>query len=864
MVSMNHGKPAYKKEATGQGVAVMIYFWDERDGIASAGWWIGPEIGGNMVWGHHSSRSSSTPPTSGWNAPHSSPVDPTMTLSVATVAPPPAPVAAAVVAPPPAAVQPPPYMQRGAGYGAAQQQQQAQQAQLWQAKAAEQQKQKALMEAQRKQREEEAKKKAMELQKRKEEQAAAIGLRKTLLKLKAVTPESFDGVRAEVNKVLATELSKCGLQKDLVKAEADKEMKAAEARIETVKEARRKNEERLKELEAKKEEARAAAKKLLSELAELVDSAEDAAKSLTESVEGFVEKIPSLGTKALVEQAVSGPESEAEAATERAKAVFDFLKTHSPTIRNAPPPALTPANKEKKEEQGEEVAKEPTLPDLTKRGGLAKGTIEKEVAALKTSKAKAFSEAAAKQVLKEQEALFKKYDKNKDQFLDKSEIKTFASKEYSYAVPEDLLTTIWMAIVPEKAKGVSFDEFQRLIAVLGIGREELLDQETREARIQREEELAEKKKEFQAVIDGADAKVKALLASVAELSEAIREFQKDLKTTKAAAMLESCAKFEETLNTLATAMKEAEEEENKFVVQEGDEENVQLKTFIKSEKIKVTVQVKNVATQMERIKASLTNFKLQAARKEELEVKELGVKALALLKAHQKQKSLSPLAMFKEMCGGTESLSDDAFASFMESLPEVEGAEQKLSHDDFKRAFTALDEEKEGKISSEAFVPLLWKVMKVVKQIALTPDKSMSDTTVLRRLEEEEVLEVLEGPVVEEEVQRIRVRALQDDLEGWVSVVGTQGTLYLKEGGNKARVVKETILTECFEIDGKNPTTKKDTTRKVKNGEELDIRVWGKKDATGLTRMKVRAKTDGRVGWVTAVGNTGIKYVIVL
>eukprot|EP00446_Apocalathium_sp_SHHI-4_P081127 CAMPEP_0177500406 /NCGR_PEP_ID=MMETSP0369-20130122/36656_1 /TAXON_ID=447022 ORGANISM="Scrippsiella hangoei-like, Strain SHHI-4" /NCGR_SAMPLE_ID=MMETSP0369 /ASSEMBLY_ACC=CAM_ASM_000364 /LENGTH=116 /DNA_ID=CAMNT_0018977807 /DNA_START=6 /DNA_END=353 /DNA_ORIENTATION=+ len=43
MTQMNHGKPAYTKAAQGSnGFAVMIYFWDERDGAAASGWWIGP------------------------------------------------------------------------------------------------------------------------------------------------------------------------------------------------------------------------------------------------------------------------------------------------------------------------------------------------------------------------------------------------------------------------------------------------------------------------------------------------------------------------------------------------------------------------------------------------------------------------------------------------------------------------------------------------------------------------------------------------------------------------------------------------------------------------------------------------------
>lgn len=48
--SENHAKPVYKKDSQVNGLDVMIYFWDERDGASQAGWWFGPEVGGNEVW----------------------------------------------------------------------------------------------------------------------------------------------------------------------------------------------------------------------------------------------------------------------------------------------------------------------------------------------------------------------------------------------------------------------------------------------------------------------------------------------------------------------------------------------------------------------------------------------------------------------------------------------------------------------------------------------------------------------------------------------------------------------------------------------------------------------------------------------
>jgi len=67
--AQNHGKPTYKKSAEMDGTTqCCVYYWDERDGDALAGWWMAPEVGGEQVWAHAPSRNP-TPPTRGWRVP---------------------------------------------------------------------------------------------------------------------------------------------------------------------------------------------------------------------------------------------------------------------------------------------------------------------------------------------------------------------------------------------------------------------------------------------------------------------------------------------------------------------------------------------------------------------------------------------------------------------------------------------------------------------------------------------------------------------------------------------------------------------------------------------------------------------------
>eukprot|EP00415_Alexandrium_ostenfeldii_P000972 UN0972 len=155
--------------------------------------------------------------------------------------------------------------------------------------------------------------------------------------------------------------------------------------------------------------------------------------------------------------------------------------------------------------------------------------------------------------------------------------------------------------------------------------------------------------------------------------------------------------------------------------------------------------------------------------------------------------------------------------------------------------------------------------MKVVKDTVTTHGLSLKEKMV-RRLEAKEVVEVLEGPVKEDSagVERVYAKAMSDGAVGWITICGNQNTLYLEEGGGIFKVVKETILTDSFELEAAKDVTRKlhDTTRKLLPAELVEVFEWPKlEEASGLTRMKCRAKSDGQIGWVTTVGNQGATFL---
>merc|ERR1740129_1744679 len=137
---------------------------------------------------------------------------------------------------------------------------------------------------------------------------------------------------------------------------------------------------------------------------------------------------------------------------------------------------------------------------------------------------------------------------------------------------------------------------------------------------------------------------------------------------------------------------------------------------------------------------------------------------------------------------------------------------------------------------------------------------SSKSKDVLRRLAPKEVVEVLQGPLKEEAsgVKRIQARAFKDGATGWVTVEGSSGSAFLREGGHAFKVVKETILTEAFSLEVTDEANRKlkQATRKLKVGEILEMLEWpATEEQSGLVRAKVRALSDGEVGFVTAFGN---------
>merc|ERR1712190_199027 len=104
------------------------------------------------------------------------------------------------------------------------------------------------------------------MRKMQEEQKCSITIRRMIQKVQAqANPENIETLKKELDECLATDLEKCGSQKDKVMEEVTAGLAKAQERIDQVREQHRKLEEQKKEMEKKKQEALDKVQALLKE-----------------------------------------------------------------------------------------------------------------------------------------------------------------------------------------------------------------------------------------------------------------------------------------------------------------------------------------------------------------------------------------------------------------------------------------------------------------------------------------------------------------------------------------------------------------------------------------------------------------------
>lgn len=223
-------------------------------------------------------------------------------------------------------------------------------------------------------------------------------------------------------------------------------------------------------------------------------------------------------------------------------------------------------------------------------------------------------------------------------------------------------------------------------------------------------------------------------------------------------------------------------------------------------------------------------------------------KISAALREEQHKRELSLEKLFEELTeSGEDRIPEEGFCRKISSLEGV-----TMTAEQAKLCTRHIGA---GGISRHAFSRFMQRFFQVVKPIAITSDCDITKAKTVRKLELEEVIEVLEGPITDDEktggLARVRCRSLVDGNEGWVSTVGNQGTAFLKETTKPYFVCLQEV---AFEYDGE--------PRKLKPDEVLEVLEGPRKEKLpSCTRLRGKVLDDeATAGWITITDKKGTVF----
>eukprot|EP00927_Polykrikos_kofoidii_P021184 TRINITY_DN20135_c0_g1_i1.p1 TRINITY_DN20135_c0_g1~~TRINITY_DN20135_c0_g1_i1.p1 ORF type:complete len:1927 (+),score=457.77 TRINITY_DN20135_c0_g1_i1:93-5873(+) len=233
-----------------------------------------------------------------------------------------------------------------------------------------------------------------------------------------------------------------------------------------------------------------------------------------------------------------------------------------------------------------------------------------------------------------------------------------------------------------------------------------------------------------------------------------------------------------------------------------------------------------------------TTTSVVKARCQQLAIGHLGDVGAAFRAAAQKREAALE-DLFREIACGKDKLDQDAFCKYVLQLPGLE-----IPDDHVALIFKQMESDGMNLFS---FLKMVQQFFVCVKAIAFTNLFTISGAKTIRRIEEGEIIEMLEGPTMEDgsAIARIRGRALTDGVVGWVSVKGNQGTPFLKTTNKPCyKITSELRLQREVGEDSEEVCVLKppDVFEILEGPCELQV---------FCVRAQGKALSDGACGWAT-------------
>jgi len=220
----------------------------------------------------------------------------------------------------------------------------------------------------------------------------------------------------------------------------------------------------------------------------------------------------------------------------------------------------------------------------------------------------------------------------------------------------------------------------------------------------------------------------------------------------------------------------------------------------------------------------------------------------AALRADMQEKKETPEALFKKLAGKSDRIAEKSFTKRMSDVKDL-----SLSAIQMKLLWESV--EVDG-ISRRAFLAFTQQFYVVIKAMALTEEFDVdSKIKPKRKVELEELIEVLEGPRLDAKsgLSRVRGKSVKDCSEGWLTLKGNQGTPFLKEVDKPFYAL--TTGTTLEQEDGS-------AMRKMLADEVIEV-IEGPKQEKFPDVVKARGKKCGEgsvTGWLTIKDKRGLVY----
>jgi len=203
--------------------------------------------------------------------------------------------------------------------------------------------------------------------------------------------------------------------------------------------------------------------------------------------------------------------------------------------------------------------------------------------------------------------------------------------------------------------------------------------------------------------------------------------------------------------------------------------------------------------------------------------------AVARMKQELKKASKTPKDLFKDLSSGKETLTESAFVAHVKSLEQPDSEDIVPSEEQLKSAFKRMGDGNE--VTEERFLDEFRSRFLCTAPVTMTDGLVIKGGKTVRKVDTSEVLEGLGEPTKEEALglMRVNVRAEKDGKDGFVTLAGNQGTVYL-EAYSQHNALQKAIeaelksLSEAGRETAKYLETKVEELKQVRTGPLADTK----------------------------------------